>query len=305
MWRGRGGATDPPSSKGAGMFRFRVLAAGCTLLISVAALAESLEEVQKQIIEKSTQQKSWQAKMKSVQNFEMMGTKSNTVSEGTIEHMRKGDKALLRQELETKMATSGGGEEQKQTIKTLTVSDGEFVWTMSDMGGQKSAMKMRIPEGGSPVVDKNYFKNFEKDYTLKLLPDAKADGKDCWVIEMTSKQADQPVSTMTNYFAKDSGLLIKTDGKDKAGKTVLEMSMSDIKLNPTIAPERFEFKPPEGVVVMDMTKGPGAPTETKDGDKATDKPAGDTKKDDKKADPKKDDKKGITPKVPEVPKLPK
>ena len=48
--------------------------------------------------------------------------------------------------------------------------------------------------------------------------------------------------------------------KDEQSKSMITSLMSDIKPNADIKPERFVFKAPEGVVVMDMTKIDTAPS---------------------------------------------
>jgi outer membrane lipoprotein-sorting protein len=136
------------------------------------------------------------------------------------------------------------------------------MYTISDVGGQKMAMKMKpSPEmaGADPLNSESAFKAMGKDFNLKVLPDAAVDGKDAWVIEATPKDSKnaEMMTKMVTYYDKKTGLPIKSVGYGKDGKVVNTMTISDIKTNADIPADRFVFKAPPGVEVMDMTKVAG------------------------------------------------
>jgi outer membrane lipoprotein-sorting protein len=50
---------------------------------------------------------------------------------------------------------------------------------------------------------------------------------------------------------------VRADGKDKNDKTVSTYALSDVKLDTEVAPDRFVFKAPEGVEVIDVPQNTG------------------------------------------------
>ena len=240
------------------------LAAG---LLACTAAADTLESVEKAIIEKVAQHKSYQFKSAVTQNMDMPEMKIESQTQGTFEFLKKGDKWLYRSEAKTKSTTVAQGHEQKSDNTVLMICDGEYMYTLSESDGQKSAMKSRMgAEQFTMLTDKAYFDSLRKDWDLKLLPDETVDGKATWAIEATFKQAKTAPAgtmiTMITYFDKENGLGIKMIGKDTAGKTVMTSTTTDIKINPTLNADRFVFKAPAGVQIIDVSQQTSPAEET-------------------------------------------
>lgn len=233
------------------------------LLVSSAA-ADTIESVEKEILEKLAKYTSCQGKSHVVQDMQTPDMKFKTEGQSTFECSKKGDKWLYRSEGKSKSVTVIQGQEQKSDAYTLSICDGEHIYTYSEADGQKTAMKMAMTTPFSMLPDKSYFDNMRKDYDLKLVGDESVDGRNTWVIEAASKSAAsaQPgsITTMALYFDKETGMTLKVVGKDTAGKVVMTSTTSDFKVNPQIADDRFVFKAPEGVEVMDMTQMGGDAT---------------------------------------------
>lgn len=287
----------------------RVVSVAMFLILgSALTWADTIESVEKAIIEKVAKHEGWQAKTVMKQNIESPMMKMDGDGESTFECTKRDGKWLYRMEAKNRTNMVMQGQEQKQTSNLLTVFDGTNVYTLTESDGQKMAMKMKADET-SPIIDKAYFDALRKDHDLKLLPDESVDGKKCWVIEATPKQAPPPgmPAALTSWHDQDTGLNIKAVGKDSTGKTVMTMTTTDIKLNPKLPPERFVFKAPEGVPVVDMTAAGGgvpAPAEAtaeKSGDAKPAEPAPAEKGQDTG---KGSEEKG-KPKLPKLPKLPK
>lgn len=240
---------------------------GWTLAIAVAGLwaaptwADTLESVEKAIVEKVAGHKSFQGKTVTTQNSQTPDMKYDAQGEMTIEFMKQGEKWLLRSEGRSKSNMVMQGNEQKSDSKVLMICDGEFMYTLTESDGQKGAMKTRMTEQFAFRTDQAYFDNLHKDYNLKLLADETVDGKSTWVIEATPKTAPPAgsIATLLNYFDKDTGVGIRTVGKDSDGKTILTSLTTDIKLNPTLSADRFVFKAPEGVQVIDVSQSQTPP----------------------------------------------
>lgn len=264
---------------------------------AAVCVGDTLESAEKAISEQMAKIKSMQFKMKSEQAFEMGTMKTEGKSEGTYEYTRKGDKTLFRSDMTTKTVTTNEGKEEKQDNKTQMVCDGDFVYIYNDGTGGKSAMKSKVTDQNTMIADQKFFENMQKEWDLKLLSDESVDGKSCYVIEATAKSsaaAAGQMNKMTMWFDKGSGVTLKMTAQNPAGKTVMSSTCSDVKMNADIPADRFTFKLPEGVQMMDMTQNqqpqaePQAqpeqkqPEEAKEPAKEPEKPADEKKKDDKK-----------------------
>lgn len=170
---------------------------------------------------------------------------------GTIEFDHKGGKYRYRMDMKTETDMNG----QKMTSTQTMVSDGDYIYTLSEAMGQKHATKMKpLPGQMTAPVGKEMFDSLEKQYELKVLPDESVDGDAAYVIEAKPKQnMGSPTTTMKMYFVKKHGIMVKTLGLDASGAENMSMLYKNIKVNPKIDPSRFVFKAPEGVQVMDMT----------------------------------------------------
>lgn len=237
-----------------------VCALGVGLLWGGAgAAADTIESVEKAIVENSKKVKSFTAKIHTTADMDMGGMKSKTVSDGKFEMLRKGDKTLTRMESKDSTTFEMGGKPQKHESTTLVISDGEFAYVLNEVSGQKTAMKMKsqVDWVGNP------FEEFRKTHELKLLPDEKVDDQAVWVVEATPKTSAGPevkgagpeaMGKMTQYYLKDCGVPVKMVTFGPAGKPMSTTTYSDLKLDVSLSADRFVFKAPAGVTIQDMTK---------------------------------------------------
>jgi outer membrane lipoprotein-sorting protein len=236
------------------------------LIFSGAAMAaDKLEDVEKKILAQAEKNKTLTAKMATTTDIDATGMRMKSKSEGTYETARRGDKTLFRMESKSSGTTKIGDQpETKTETKTLMIADGEFHYMLSETAGQKTAMKMKLDPSKGNTTSKQGFEQMHKDYNLKLLPDEKIDGKEVYVIEATPKKAKPDTTEVSKfYYGKETGVLVKSvmESKGEQSKSTITSLMSDIKPNADIKPERFVFKAPEGVMVMDMTKIDTVPAE--------------------------------------------
>jgi outer membrane lipoprotein-sorting protein len=263
------------------------LAGVITLLLASPAMAKTIKEVKKELIEKNARLKSYTAKTKSKTEMDLgQGNKMKSESAGTMEWMRRKDpkdpqKSITKYRIESKdsSVTTTGGKETKSRSTMLSICDGKFIYTLTDRNGQKRAFKMKLDPKMSHDLEA-MFKMWEKNHDLKLLPDEKIEKKDCYVIEATPKEkegekkaAHSPANADTNYrsrswYRKDIGVAVKMVTFDKKNKPMMTYTTTDIKTNVKIKPERLEFKVPEGVQLVDMTKQQPPPT-TEDSENRT------------------------------------
>jgi outer membrane lipoprotein-sorting protein len=173
--------------------------------------------------------------------------------------MKKGEKVLYRMETAYTAVTETDGSKQTTKGTSLTICDGEFTYTYSDTNGAKSAMKQQAqaPVGGG--VDQSYFDTMAQTYNLELLPDAEVGSYSTYVIRAVPKQSSATMEgEQLLYFDKATGVMVKSVAKNTDGKVTMESTTTDLKIDPAISADRFVFKAPEGVTLMDLTQPAGS-----------------------------------------------
>lgn len=271
---------------------------GLIVLGGAGASAETIESVEKAINENSKKIKSLTANTRTVAEMESAGYKSKTVSEGRFEMLRQGDKVLTRIESKDSSTVDMNGKVEKTDSKTLVITDGEFGYSCIETGGQKTAYKMKCPQNW----EVNPFEVLRKTNDLELLPEEKIDGVEVYVVKATPKKTSSETVSgkMVQYYRKDNGFPMKIVTFTPTGKPMSTMTYSDLKTDVSVSRDRFVFKAPEGVQVMDMTKmsDPAAPSEQS--------PATNKREEPRKEEPNKSNQpaKKQLPKLPKIPKLP-
>jgi len=247
---------------------------------SAVRATETLENIEKACVEKWKDVKSFSAKMTIEMETEYpspMGQGQKMTmkmkGDGKMESLFKGDTPQIR--VEMNMNTDAGG--MQMSIKSLSIDDGEFQYSLEEMMGMKQAKKQKSNKDGSQEAfnGKRMFEQLKKDNTLKVLPEEKVDGQDCYVLETSPKNknrdgtATDPADAMKPdkgrvYIRKSDAVSVKQVAFNKEGKQIMSTSFTEVKINPKIDESRFVFKAPEGVQVVDKTQGgmpkmPGMP----------------------------------------------
>lgn len=227
-----------------------VLVACSTLMADEAN--KKVKEIQKKLVERAGKHHSVQYDMKMTADMHQQGMKME--SDTKAKYLRKDDKLLMRMDMDSTVTMGAGPNAQKMKQTSLMIMDGEFMWSLADMMGQKMATKMKIPENGQDPFKPD--EGWEK-FDIKALDDAKVGDMDCWVLEMTPKDpaSKAKMSKSVNYYDQKTGLLVKQIGYNEKGEAIRSITVSNIEVDKKIDPKVFEFKAPEGVKVQDMTKG--------------------------------------------------
>ena len=231
--------------------------------LATVAVADELEAVEKKIQAAWSQHKSMTARVTTVSRMEQAGQVMDGKGDGTYEFLRKGEQLLSRMELKNSMTQKMGEQEMKMEQQVTMVVDGTYAYTLSDqatefmgnkMPPQVMAMKMDIePEmSGEPS---KMFADLHKDHDVKLLPAETVNGKQAYVFEATPKEKapGNPAAKMLLYFDQANGFTVKMVVQSEDGKPIQTITYEDVKLDVDIDPDRFVFKAPEGVEVMDQT----------------------------------------------------
>lgn len=226
--------------------------------LCVGAGSDSLEAIQAELGSANRVLKSFAAEYVGRQSLPGNRLHVATDLSGTMQWRRDGKRALFRIEQTGRSALELDGQTATNAMETVMVCDGEFVYTMNTLGDRKMAMKVTAGSGLAydPAAVITAMHAFGE---VSVLPEEQYDGATCAVLESV---ADEPKDGMTRqryWFRKDIGLQVRMSGFDADGQEVMTTMIRKIQINPALPPDRFEFVPPPGVEVMDMTGSPGTP----------------------------------------------
>ena len=150
-------------------------------------------------------------------------------------------------------------------MKQIHVSDGKITWvyqpqmkmvTKIDM--EKVTAEMKEKTGAKSGDISKPFQGFQREtlsYRIK-----KAGGKKFYVFQGLPKIPETQKTTFTPtkmemWLGADDGLVRKIIMFTEEGKEMMSQVYTNVKINVRLADSQFEFTPPEGVQVMDMTEG--------------------------------------------------
>lgn len=238
------------------IIRTGTLAFAVVVLHSSLAFAQTLEEVQKKLQELMSSHKTLAYKNHIVSEMDVSGVNMKSESDQSVEVARQGDTLLSRVESTTAVVQKSGDHENKMTSKVVSVTDGQYGYTYSEVGEMKSAVRQKLDRSKelSPFDILKGFKEREKTFSLKLKPEETVDGKKCYVIEMTAKDptAQPDAAKVVLRFDKATGIGTTSTAYNKDGKIRMQTTTTDVKVNQAIPADRFKFKAPAGVTVQDM-----------------------------------------------------
>ncbi|NLY02782.1 MAG: outer membrane lipoprotein carrier protein LolA [Rhodopirellula sp.] len=236
----------------------------CYLSLGIGVLALTLpptnlraEETAEQVIEKL------KSKVESVETGRadlkmattMMGRKINM--EGDVVFAKPG-------KMRMKISTDLGMMKMDQII----VSDGATIWTYQPtmkMVSKIDVAKLAAATGKEDAAQQQSgditqpLKGLQPD-SIKLLRTEESDGAKTYVFEGSpqtagmSKVPFQPAK-MQVWVGAEDGVLHKMVMLDEKDNEMLSQTYENIKLGIDVPAGTFEFTPPEGVQVMDMTEG--------------------------------------------------
>jgi outer membrane lipoprotein-sorting protein len=224
------------------------------LLFALTAFAQQDATTQEKLAEiesKVSDIKSYNVSMKV--EMEMMGQK--VISESQISFKRP--------------------EKVRMTTKTRGMTDeiystGDLMWTY--MPAQQKAVKVNLRRvkfvrndkgamgGQANITDP--FKDLPKD-AVKYIEAKETDEGKVYIFEATPDLGGQSPQGASGrqmlpekiivWINSETGLPTKTTTIGKNGDTMMEQTYSDFQINPVIDDSEFEFTPPKGVRVVDMT----------------------------------------------------
>jgi outer membrane lipoprotein-sorting protein len=216
---------------------------------------DDLKSVEQKLAAAWSKPRTLSAKVRVTETVDIHGAAKSSTCEGTLELMQKGDEFLARLERTTRAIAKMGEHTMRFEEKQLRIADGEAEYVVNESMGRKMVHKQKpqTAEYGDPTA---VLAELRREHTLKLLPAGAVAGRDAYTIEARPKserrRATEPARVLL-HFDQETGLLVKRVGYDAHDKEMSTLTLTDLELDARIKPERFTFKAPDGIPVIDQT----------------------------------------------------
>ncbi len=169
------------------------------------------------------------------------------------------DGKTVEKMLSTVKMTMTGPDGEAMTMDIKMVNDGQFVWQemrMSMMPGTQ-VMKTRVEQENLSVGPNSDIEQMKKQFDFTAVSEEKIDGRPVYVLTGKPKaetpMADQ-VSLVRLYVDSKTSFFRRLITIDKDDKEMVRFDLTNVKINEKIDPKMFEYTPPEGAQVRDMTE---------------------------------------------------
>lgn len=164
--------------------------------------------------------------------------------------IKKGGRLLIRTDIVNTIVPKPG--ETTRERKSTIIVDGKFTYMWGEEGGKKFAQKMDtdndeiVRVGGRALLDQ--LKSLNE---LELRPNLVLDGREVYIIAGIPRKGKG-----RNAFAFDCelGVMVQMHMESESGLSKRTVTFSNFKINPELDESRFEFRPPDGVEIFDMTR---------------------------------------------------
>lgn len=217
--------------------------------------AESLDQVLQDLAAKWKKIDSLKAEMKMVAKEKNAAQNLNYGGYGDYYCLKVNGKLLIRRDMVNTILPGPGKalSERKSTI--ITQEDVSYFLGVDGDSTFANKTKTDADEivrlGGRALFDQ-----LKRLYELKLQPDTEIEGE---AIKVISGKPRRGRGRAAFLFSRDAGVMLQMTMESESGESSRTVSFSRIELNPSLEPSFFEFNPPPGVQVYDMTKLPGKP----------------------------------------------
>ena len=223
------------------------------MIVSVSLVWAQVPDQRMAALEKKAQDvKSYSADMS--MTIDVMGNKMVTTGSFIYKNPEK-------TKMETEMDMGG------MKMKQIIVSDGKTAWTYQpamnmvtkiDMEKVKAESQGEMPEKIGSDISKAF--NGLTDGSISYVRSDTADGVKVSVFQGTPEIKEAPnmpfkPAKIEIWVGDDDGLARKMIMYNDEGKEMMTQSYTNVKLNVPVDDSIFEFTPPEGAQVMDMTEG--------------------------------------------------
>jgi outer membrane lipoprotein-sorting protein len=172
--------------------------------------------------------------------------KSTSLTEIAFEPGANGHKMRTETQSEALLFATGVEPGEPMRTRSLGVSNGEVLFSETTHNGTVSVTKMKAPPAASPAEAQ---KKMLQATSLNVVGKETLNGEPTTVLEARHEGAEMGVSTF--YFSDKSGVAVRMTNKNPASK--MEMTVLEHQVLPDIDDAIFEYTPPEGATVQDLT----------------------------------------------------
>jgi outer membrane lipoprotein carrier protein len=137
-----------------------------------------------------------------------------------------------------------------ESSEEIIVSDGQVVWTYTKELQQVT--KQRV-QSGQEFNFLSFLEDIQTKYEAELLGAEKVEGAECKKMLLTPKERGTDFEKLTLWVDGKSYLIRKMELQDLTGNKT-RFWFTEIKINPGLQKNRFEFKPTAKVELIDLTE---------------------------------------------------
>ncbi|MCH8149286.1 MAG: hypothetical protein IH987_15095 [Planctomycetes bacterium] len=210
----------------------------------------TLDDVIVELSEKWTKIKSLSAEVKMVAKEKNAAQNLSFGGYGDYACIQKDGRLIIRTDVVNTIVPNPG--ESTRERKSTILVDGEITYMWGEEGGKKFAQKRDTDHkqilrlGGRALFDQ-----LNSLYELTLEPNLKIDGHDVYLIAGTPRGGPGRCAFL---FDREMGVMRRMRSESESGQSTRTMIWKNFKINPGFDESHFEFRPPEGVPVFDLTR---------------------------------------------------
>ncbi len=183
--------------------------------------------------------------------------------EGTRGWLKKDGEVLTRANIFNQVQYKQDNEEVPWILtgqRLTMVSDGRYLFTIDERNQGTAVTKERAIHAKIPHVGgKRLFAAVHRLENLQVDPDQQLDGERAVFFEGSFRNGK---SKARHWIDSKTGLLRKMVIEHEEEKSTFTYTLSEFQFNVEFPEDHFEFNPPEGIEVQDLTQRPPGPPQT-------------------------------------------
>jgi outer membrane lipoprotein carrier protein len=135
-----------------------------------------------------------------------------------------------------------------ETDQHIIVTDGQTSWSYSPQNKQVIIDKYK--EDTHSLSPEHLLVSYPQDFYSSLIGEEKLGAESVYVLKLTPKE-DNAFATKLKIWVGKNWIIRKVETTDISG-AVTTYTIKDISIDKGISDNKFEFKPPQGVDVIDL-----------------------------------------------------